>query len=78
MKRSAFPIPLVAVFLAAESVLYLLFLGMDVLGRGGDTLWLKYTGILLCLAFAILGIINAVKGERRPLPVIGGLFQFIK
>ena len=33
---------------------------------------------LACLVLAILGIINAVNGQRRPLPIIGALFTFIK
>ena len=33
---------------------------------------------LVCLAVVILGIINAVNGQRRPLPIIGALFTFIK
>ena len=32
---------------------------------------------LLCTAFMILGIINAVQGQRKPLPLIGSL-QIIK
>ena len=30
------------------------------------------------LILAILGIVNAAKGEEKPLPVIGGLFTFLK
>lgn len=33
---------------------------------------------LLPLIFAILGIVNAAQDQCKPLPVIGGLFQFIK
>lgn len=33
---------------------------------------------LLCVVFMILGIVNAAQGQRKPLPVIGTLFQFIK
>ncbi len=33
---------------------------------------------LLVLALAIIGIIHAAQGERKPLPVIGRLFTFIK
>ncbi|MBQ7727133.1 MAG: DUF4870 domain-containing protein [Clostridia bacterium] len=31
-----------------------------------------------CLIFMILGIINAVNGEEKPLPVIGNLFTILK
>ncbi len=33
---------------------------------------------VLCLVYMILGILNAVNGQRRPLPVIGTLFTFIR
>ena len=33
---------------------------------------------VFCLVLAILGIVNAVNGRRVPLPVIGGLFTFIR
>lgn len=44
-------------FLAAEGGLYLAFLTLDLLGRTGDTIGLKYTGILLCLAFSFFCIL---------------------
>lgn len=43
-----------ALFLAAETLVYLLFLTMDI-WVGGDTNPLKYASILLCLAFALYG-----------------------
>ncbi len=33
---------------------------------------------LLAVAMMILGIVHAAQGERKPLPVIGNLFTFIK
>ena len=33
---------------------------------------------LLCLVLMILGIVNAVNGQRKPLPLIGSLVTFIK
>jgi uncharacterized membrane protein len=33
---------------------------------------------LAFLVFGIMGIVNAVKGEMRPMPVIGGLLKIIK
>lgn len=43
-----------------------------ILGLVSSILW------LICLLFAILGIVNAAQGQRRPLPIIGGLFTFIR
>lgn len=42
-------------FLSVEGALYALFLALDLTGRGGQTVPLKYAGVLLCLAFALLG-----------------------
>lgn len=52
MKRTGIPAPLTVVFLVIEIAIYLAFLSLDLLGQGSKTIWLKYTGILLCLAFA--------------------------
>lgn len=49
------PSPLRAVFLSAEGVIYALFLALDLTGRGPQTVPLKYAGILLCLAYSLLG-----------------------
>lgn len=51
------PVPpaLRAAFLSAEGVIYALFLALDLTGRGGQSVPLKYAGILLCLAFSLLG-----------------------
>lgn len=62
MKRTSFSVPLVGCFLGIESILYLTFLVLDITKRGGDTLWLKYAGILLCLAFTFL---CALRGGNR-------------
>lgn len=62
MKRTSFSAPLIGCFLGIESILYLTFLLLDVSGRGGDTLWLKYAGILLCLAFSFF---CALRGGNR-------------
>lgn len=46
---------------------------------GGILSWLVGSVLgLACFVLAILGIVNAAQGQRKPLPVIGGLFQFIK
>lgn len=64
----------------------ILFLFMVVINAGGFLLRLVpfigglLQGLLglLGLAFMVLGIVNAAQGLRRPLPIIGTLFQFIK
>jgi len=55
---------LTAAFLAAEAVLYLSFLYRDVTG-GGNTVPLKYAGVLLCLVFSLLW---AARGGDRLIP----------
>lgn len=57
---------LTAAFLAVEGILYVSFLHMDLTGYGGDTVPVKYVGILLCLAFALLG---ASRGGDRLVPI---------
>lgn len=48
------PSSLTTAFLAVEGALYAIFLFLDLMGRGGRTVPIKYSGILLCLAFAAL------------------------
>ena len=43
-----------AAFLIVEGVLYALFLSMDLTALRGQTVPIKYSGILLCLGFALL------------------------
>ena len=62
MKHFVIPKSLTVAFTAAEGLLYLSFLILDLSGRGGETLWLKYAGILLCLVFATF---CALRGEDR-------------
>ena len=50
----------VRLFLAAEAVLWLTFLALDV--RGGDTVLLKYASIALCLLFSVF---QAAGGGER-------------
>lgn len=52
-----------ALFCAAEGVLYIVFLALDLLNRGARTVGLKYAGILLCVLFALL------LGADRLIPV---------
>ncbi len=43
---------LIIPFLTAEAALYVLFMTMDLIGRGFSTVPLKYAGILICLLLA--------------------------
>ena len=54
MDRKPVPAVITAIFLALECLLYTAFLVLDLTGRGGQTIWLKYAGILLCLLYALL------------------------
>ncbi len=49
-------------FVAAECAIYVAFLTLDLTGHSGHTIVLKYAGILLCLAFALLA---AFRGGDR-------------
>lgn len=46
---------LLSSFLSVEGALYALFLALDLTGQGEQTVPVKYAGILLCLAFSLLG-----------------------
>lgn len=65
MKQHPIPAWALAVFPAAEGVLYAAFLTLDLLGRGQETIVLKYAGILLCLLFSLL---CALRGGDRLVP----------
>ena len=46
---------------------------------GGILSWIVSSVLgLACFVLMILGIVNAAQGQRKPLPIIGGLFQIIK
>lgn len=60
------PPRLTAAFLGLEGVIYAAFLTLDLTGRGGQTIAVKYTGILLCLAFSLL---CAARGGDRLVPI---------
>lgn len=68
MKRFVIPKSPTVIFTAAEGLLYLAFLLLDVSGRGEDTLWLKYAGILLCLVFAAFCALRG--GDRLVAPAL--------
>lgn len=57
---------LTAAFLTVEAALYAAFLTLDLTGRGGAAIPLKYGGILLCLGFAAL---CALRGGDRLIPL---------
>lgn len=54
MSRRVSP-ALLSSFLSAEGAVYACFLVLDLMGQGDQTTFLKYAGILLCLAFSLLG-----------------------
>ncbi|MDE6259280.1 MAG: hypothetical protein K2M42_00190 [Oscillospiraceae bacterium] len=60
------PPKLTAAFLGLEGVIYAAFLVLDLTGRSGLTIPIKYGGILLCLAFALL---CALRGGDRLVPI---------
>ncbi len=66
MKGKPIPSAVTAGFLAAEGLLYAAFLALDLTGRGGDTIFLKYGGILLCVLFTLA---SALKGGDTLVPV---------
>lgn len=66
MDRASVPKAVTAVFLAAETALYTAFLALDLSGRSGQTVWLKYGGILLCLLYA--GLCTLRGGDRLVFP----------
>lgn len=68
MKKASISNAVTAVFLAAECLLYVAFLALDLTGRGGYTIWLKYGGILLCLGFALLCSLRG--GDRLVFPAL--------
>ncbi len=53
-------------FLCLEAALYLAFLALDLTGRSGATIPLKYAGILLCLAVSLW---SACRGGERLVPL---------
>ena len=68
MKKASIPRPITAGFLILECVVYAAFLALDLTGRGNHTIWLKYSGILLCLLFAFLCALRG--GDRLVFPAL--------
>ena len=52
------------------------FLGTIAVCCLGPIVWVVF--MLACLVFTVLGILNAVGGKMKPLPVIGTLITIIK
>lgn len=68
MNKKVIPTAVTAVFLAVEGLIYCGFLVLDLTGRGGQTITLKYTGILLCLLYALLCALRG--GDRLVFPAL--------
>lgn len=68
MKKSSIPRPITAGFLVLECMVYAAFLTLDLTGRGSHTIWLKYSGILLCLLYALLCALRG--GDRLVAPAL--------
>ena len=66
MKEKPIPSAALAGFLAVEGVLYATFLALDLTGRGGTSVPVKYGGVLLCLLFALS---CALRGGDRLVPL---------
>ena len=65
MKERSISPAVLAGFPAVEGVIYLAFLALDLTGRGGASVPVKYGGVLLCLLFALA---CALRGGDRLVP----------
>lgn len=68
MKEKLFLKSALICFLAAESILYAIFLSLDLLGHSDKTYYFRYFGILLCLVFALLCAFRG--GDRLTAPAM--------
>ena len=66
MKGRSIPPAVLAGFFAAEGVIYAAFLALDLTGRGGISVPVKYGGVLLCVLFALA---CALRGGDRLVPL---------
>lgn len=64
--RKRTPSSLTTTFLSVEAVIYAVFLLLDLIGQSGQTVPIKYAGIVLCLGYALL---CASKGGDRLVPI---------
>lgn len=60
--------PVTVAFLALEAALYAAFLTLDLLKLSGPDVWLKYAGVLLCLAFSLWCALRG--GDKLVLPAL--------
>ncbi len=68
MNQKSIPTAITAAFIIIEAALYAIFLTLDLTGRSGHTIWLKYGGILLCLLYALLCALRG--GDRLVFPAL--------
>lgn len=68
MKKFTVSNTVTAIFLIIESLIYAAFLTLDFTGMGHYTIWIKYSGILLCLLFALLCAL--CNGDKLVLPAM--------
>lgn len=68
VKKSAISNTIITVFLILEGLIYAVFLTLDFTGHGSQTIWIKYSGILLCLLFALLCALRG--GDRLVFPAM--------
>ena len=66
MKKKPVSSTVLAGFLAAEGVLYVTFLALDLTGQSADSVPMKYGGVLLCVLFALS---CALRGSDRLVPL---------
>ena len=62
MKVKPIPPAVLAGFLAAEGVLYAVFLSLDLTDQGAGSVPVKYGGVLLCVLFALACVLRG--GDR--------------
>lgn len=68
MRARSIPAAVTAMFLTAQCMIYAVFLVLDLTDRGGQTIWLKYSSILLCLLYALLCALRG--GDRLVFPAL--------
>lgn len=68
MKRSVVSNTTTAVFVILEALIYASFLILDFSGHSNQTIWIKYSGILLCLLYALLCACRG--GDRLVFPAM--------
>ena len=69
---------LVIAWVAVYIVFFILAIALAFAGLGWLISLLSFAIYIVLLVLVILGIVNAAKGEAKPLPLIGTLFTIIK